>query len=80
MTLETQEVWSELFDEHFLVSVYDWVHATLECSVMGVPYFPVSAVSLTENDDCIYYENIKDVLGAKRSVSVKTDLSGCKFL
>ena len=29
MTLKTQEVWSELIDEHFLVSVYDWVHATL---------------------------------------------------
>ena len=29
MTLKTQEVWSELFDEHFLVSVYDWVYATL---------------------------------------------------
>ena len=29
MTLKTQEVWSELSDEHFLVIVYDWVHATL---------------------------------------------------
>ena len=64
MTLKTQEVWSELFDEHFLVSVYDWVHATLECSVMGVTYFPVSTVSLTENDDCCF-ENIKDLLSAR---------------
>ena len=47
---------------------------------MGVPYFSVSAVSLTGNDDCICFENIKDLLGAKRSVSVKIDLSGCKFL
>ena len=48
MTLKTQEAWSELIDEHFLVSVYDWVHATLLCSVMGVPYFPVSTVHLTK--------------------------------
>ena len=62
MTLKTQEVWSELFDEHFLVSVYDWVHATLQCSV---PYFPVSTVSSTENDSSCF-ENIKELLSAKR--------------
>ena len=66
MILKTQEVWSELFDEHFLVSVYDWVHATLSCSVMGVPYFPASTVHLTEKDVCICFENIKDLLSAKR--------------
>ena len=47
---------------------------------MGVPYFPMSTVHLTENDDCIYFENIKDLLSAKRSVWVKIDLSGFKLL
>ena len=29
---------------------------------------PVSTVHLSENVDCICFENIKDLLGAKRSV------------
>ena len=79
MKLKTQEVWSELFEEHFLVSVYDWGSCNTLMFCYGCSILFCVYSSFNYNVDCICRENIKDLLDANQRALVKIDLSACKF-